>query len=197
MSSCVWRWTVNADFLLSYPGPWFNIKMSSYQYRKSYCGDKTILRPSYLHNGISYTGKTISLYWIGALRAVPPLDPVFLFQVAGPRQCSVIPPVANCCPGTVSMDCWIQGMGHGFSDNNWYIFHNHIHVKVCTVIYKDLCTIKDEFEKQCFAKFYNFFIIFFSHWHLLSQNFYTKNPQCFWNESIKFGCFSSNTLVCV
>ena len=30
--------------------------MSSYQYSKSHCGDKTILRPSYLHNGISYTG---------------------------------------------------------------------------------------------------------------------------------------------
>ena len=40
--------------------------MSSYQYRKSHCGDKTILRPSYLHNGISHTGKTTSLYWIGA-----------------------------------------------------------------------------------------------------------------------------------
>ena len=26
-----------------------------------------ILRPSYLHNGISYTGKTTSLYWIRAL----------------------------------------------------------------------------------------------------------------------------------
>ena len=46
-------------------GPQFNIKMTSYQYRKSHCGDKTILRPFYLHNGISYTGKT-SLYWIGA-----------------------------------------------------------------------------------------------------------------------------------
>ena len=45
-------------------GPWFNIKMTSYQYRKSHCGDKTILRPSYLHNGISYTGKMSSLYWI-------------------------------------------------------------------------------------------------------------------------------------
>ena len=41
--------------------------MPSYQYRKSHCEDKTILRPSYLHNGISYTGKTASLYWIGAL----------------------------------------------------------------------------------------------------------------------------------
>ena len=48
------------------PGPRFNIKMTSYQYRKSHCGDKTILRPSYLHNGISYTGKTTSLYWIRA-----------------------------------------------------------------------------------------------------------------------------------
>ena len=40
--------------------------MTSYQYRKSHCGDKTIWRPSYLHNGISYTGKMISLYWIRA-----------------------------------------------------------------------------------------------------------------------------------
>ena len=53
-----WQYRVKAS------GPWFNIKMTSYQYRKSHCGDKTILRPSYLHNGISYTGKTTSLYWI-------------------------------------------------------------------------------------------------------------------------------------
>ena len=51
----------------SISGPWFNIKMTSYQYRKSHCGDKTILRPSYLHNGFSYAGKTTSLYWIGVL----------------------------------------------------------------------------------------------------------------------------------
>ena len=48
------------------PVPWFNIMMPSYQYRKSHCGDKTILRPSYLHNGISYTAKMTSLYWIRA-----------------------------------------------------------------------------------------------------------------------------------
>ena len=48
------------------PGPQFNIKMSSYQYRKSHCGDKTVVRSSYFHNGISYTGKMSSLYWIGA-----------------------------------------------------------------------------------------------------------------------------------
>ena len=47
-------------------GGWFNIKTASYQHRKSHCGDKTILRPSYLQNGISYTGKMTSLYWIRA-----------------------------------------------------------------------------------------------------------------------------------
>ena len=46
-------------------GPWFNIKMLSYQYRKSHCGDKTVVRSSYLHNGICYIGKATSLYWIG------------------------------------------------------------------------------------------------------------------------------------
>ena len=49
------------------PGPWFNIKMLSYQYRKFHCGDKTILWLSYLHNGISYTGKKAFLYWERAL----------------------------------------------------------------------------------------------------------------------------------
>ena len=48
-------------------GPRFSIKMPSYQYRKSHCGDKTVIRSSYLHNGISYTAKMTSLYWIRAL----------------------------------------------------------------------------------------------------------------------------------
>ena len=51
-------------------GGWFNINMSSSQYRKSHCRDKTILRPSYLHNGISYTGKLASLCWIRSLIVV-------------------------------------------------------------------------------------------------------------------------------
>ena len=44
----------------------FNRKMSYYQYRKSHCVGKTILGPFYPHNGIFYTGKTTSLYWIRA-----------------------------------------------------------------------------------------------------------------------------------
>ena len=52
------------------PGGWFNKKIPSYQCRKSHCA---ILRPSYFHNGISYTGKMESFYWIRALQiAVPP-----------------------------------------------------------------------------------------------------------------------------
>ena len=51
-----------------YSGPWFNIKMSSYQYRKYHCGDKMGIRSSYhLHNGISYTSKITSLYWTNPL----------------------------------------------------------------------------------------------------------------------------------
>ena len=53
------------SWLLVSPGPWFNIMMS-YQYRKSHCGDKTVIRSSYLLNGISYTSKMSSLYWVGA-----------------------------------------------------------------------------------------------------------------------------------
>ena len=45
------------------------INMSSYQYRKYHCRDKTVVRLSYIHNGISYTGKTTSLYWIRAMDA--------------------------------------------------------------------------------------------------------------------------------
>ena len=47
--------------VIEVPGPRFNIKMSYYLYRKSHCGDKTVVRSSYLHNGISYTGR-MSLY---------------------------------------------------------------------------------------------------------------------------------------
>ena len=64
LSNMIWRSQSSDMITRSTPEPWFNIKMS-YQSRKSHCGDKTILRPSYLHNGLSYTGKTTSLYWIG------------------------------------------------------------------------------------------------------------------------------------
>ena len=65
-------------------GPWFNIKMPSYQYRKSHCGDKTVVRSSYLHSGISYTGKTTSLYWIRALDLTDDKSTQHLYIESGP-----------------------------------------------------------------------------------------------------------------
>ena len=53
--------------MITEPGARFNVKMTSYQYRKIHCGVKTVVRSSYLHNGICYTGKMASLHWIGAL----------------------------------------------------------------------------------------------------------------------------------
>ena len=61
-----WQVTIQCCSVITRPELWFNIKMTSCQYRESHCGDKTIWRPSYLHNGISYTGKMTSLYWIKA-----------------------------------------------------------------------------------------------------------------------------------
>ena len=65
------------------PGRWFNIEMSSYRYGKSNCGYKTIVRSPFLHNGVSYTGRTISWHCIWALRAIPigQINHLFTFHV--------------------------------------------------------------------------------------------------------------------
>ena len=55
-----------ADNISERTGPWFNIKMPSYRYRKPHCGDKTILGPSYIYNGILYTGKETTLHCMRA-----------------------------------------------------------------------------------------------------------------------------------
>ena len=75
----------NITMLESRSGPWFNKKIPSWQYRKSHCGDKTVVRPSYVHNGITYTGSMASLYWIMALESweVFPLD---IQEHAAPRH---------------------------------------------------------------------------------------------------------------
>ena len=92
--------------------------MSSYQYRKSQCGDKTILRPSYLHNGISYTGKTTSLYWIGALCIYqsflrPPWLRIMVWVLFfHPMH------LAPGCQAFSSEFCFLFGIGHVF--HLWY-----------------------------------------------------------------------------
>ena len=82
------RYTLNFFFtpgqtaIFRSPAGWFNIKMTSYQYRKSHCGDKTILRPFYLHNGISYAGKISSLYWIRPQISFYQWDHLFIRMIA-------------------------------------------------------------------------------------------------------------------
>ena len=82
-------------------GGWFTKKVPSYQYRKYYCGDKTVERSSYLHNGTSYTGKMTSLYWISALvffyvnesiKSVWPSDAIWWH-----RSGSTLAQVMACC----------------------------------------------------------------------------------------------------
>ena len=51
-------------FIAVLQGPWLNIEMPSCQYSESSCGDKTVIRSFNFYNGNSYTGNTISLYWI-------------------------------------------------------------------------------------------------------------------------------------
>ena len=51
------------------------ISRDTYQCRKSHCGDKTTLRPSYLHNGISFTiyiesGPRLCLKYVGPLHEI-------------------------------------------------------------------------------------------------------------------------------
>ena len=51
------HWETSVEYIHWVTGGWFNIKMPSYQYRKSHCDEKTVARSSFLHNGISYTDK--------------------------------------------------------------------------------------------------------------------------------------------
>ena len=85
MSCTSWdplRWDISTNSWgrKKHTGPWFNIKMSSYQYRESHCEDKTVMRSSYLHNGNSSTGKMASLYWINPLITSGSLIDQFLSQ---------------------------------------------------------------------------------------------------------------------
>ena len=77
---------ITASWHGSTSGPWFNIKMSSYQYRKSRCGDKMVIRSFYLHNGISYIGKMASLYWINPQVWNEPTIPWWILHING-QQC--------------------------------------------------------------------------------------------------------------
>ena len=62
--------TIDQMKQLLFAGPWFNIKMSSYLYTNTHCGDEAVVGYCYLHNGISYTGMIASLYWTNPLNVL-------------------------------------------------------------------------------------------------------------------------------
>ena len=61
--ACLWDKDVECVFVSS-SCPWLSIKMLSYQYRKSHCGDKVSVRSSDLHTGNSCAGKMTYFHWI-------------------------------------------------------------------------------------------------------------------------------------
>ena len=81
---CLWSSTKTSTMLTN---TWVLIqyKKSSYQYRKSHCGDETVVRSSHLHNGISYTDNMSSLFWIGA----GPWLQLLSFAVVNELDCNV------------------------------------------------------------------------------------------------------------
>ena len=95
--------------------------MSSYRYRKSHCGDKTVVRSSYLHNGISYTSKMSSLYWIGALFVWIDLVVSRIFLKFWPKMLSSDEHCLHICPtnssGNLSSD-WLKSHFYTLRDEH-------------------------------------------------------------------------------
>ena len=82
--------------------------MSSYRYRKSHCGNKTVVRSSYLHSVMSYTCKMTSLYWIRAL---------VVKQWCVGKTCDI--------RGRVSTSCSIQMQENDWKDKYTFISSKH------------------------------------------------------------------------
>ena len=68
--------------------------MLTSRHRKYHCEDQMILRPSYLHNGISYTGKMASLYLIRAQNVVFAI--IFNMLYCHPRKRCLSPIIVLC-----------------------------------------------------------------------------------------------------
>ena len=65
--SLTWKTVFVDNYMVSPFFMWNKQKSSNEHICQNFCilaSDNTIIRSSYLHNGISYTGKTASLYWI-------------------------------------------------------------------------------------------------------------------------------------
>ena len=177
-----WPWIFKVKYFVGYmsrkmfnclekgTGPWFNIKMPSYRYRKSHCGDKTILRPSYLHNGISYTGKKTSLYWIRAQmtssKPAPSHDLISSMRSSGITHIDGL--VQDCSnSGAVAMEllqsCTKSSIWNTQNINQYNFFKKMIHLRWIIALFlgvnKFRCceiaqNLSKHFERCVFIKIY-------------------------------------------
>ena len=108
---------------------------------KSHCGDKIAITLSYLHNGISYTGKTASLYWIRVLKLVLPAPAYVLAPDSQTCFLDYCPACRTTFIATrfrVAVICPIIQVPHCirvFFYFVWFVFINHIfqfHYELCT-----------------------------------------------------------------
>ena len=123
-TSHYWYYWSNADALsvrLLETGPLSNMKMSSYQYRKFHCGDKIVVRSSYLHSGISKAGKMLSLYWIGAQIAMKFEATYISWQNDGRFSKPPYVSHGNAPPKLLDLNLWVLILGWNIN-----IHHNVI-----------------------------------------------------------------------
>ena len=103
----------------------------------------TILRPSYLLKGISYTDKTTSLYWIGAQGA---FKNTYKFVNLRALKFSTL-------NESVSFNVWVRYFGWNFKGTLWNSTQNTLPIywKMCSLLRsEDLVTLAPRFTSSCF-----------------------------------------------
>ena len=100
-------------------GPW----RPSYQFRKSHCGDKTVVRSSYLHNGIYYTGKISSLYWIRAMEAISITDKMSYGKISQRLESVRLVSLWNSAVRCLKISDQLENFTHGSCtfDSLWHL----------------------------------------------------------------------------
>ena len=121
------------------PGGWFNIEMPScqYMYRKSHCGDKTILRLSYLHNGIFYIRVRQHLYTESGHKNLP-----FHYRVSSSN-----PAKTGKCTCRLKLSQIVVTKNYsGFPEKknisitfSWFIIHIYIIIKAVSICKSNSC----------------------------------------------------------
>ena len=99
-------------------GIWFNIKIPTHHHRRAHYGDKTMIRSSYIQNGSSYTGRTVTLYCISPKPSVITIVLLVCFAL---ERCCVYK--INNCKRLRPRFLFIRNMG--------YLWHLSVMITMC------------------------------------------------------------------